>query len=88
MIWLVKCLNALRRWFGYPEKPPAISGDTSILFVLQTKSPRTRAEISEATTISEDQLIPILEKLERHGRISSTFNRQEINRQYWIVKAD
>lgn len=88
MIWVTICLNTMRRWFGYPEIPPAVSGEMSILFVLQTKSPKTRAEISEATQVSEDQLIPILDKLERQGRIRSTFYRQEINKQYWIVRAD
>lgn len=84
MIWL----NAMRRWLGRPEVPPATYGDTSILFVLQAHSPKTRAEIIEATRISEDQIIPILDKLERQGRIRGTFYRQEINKQYWIVRAD
>ncbi len=88
MIWLTKCLNTLRRWSGRPEKPPAISGDTSILFVLQSKSPQTRYQISTATRISEDQLAPILDKLERQGRIKSTFYRQTINKQYWAIRAD
>jgi DNA-binding HxlR family transcriptional regulator len=88
MIWLTKCLNTLRRWSGRPEKPPAVYGDTSILFVLQSKSPQTRAEISAATRISEDQLIPILTKLENQGRIRSTLYRQELSRQYWAIRAD
>jgi DNA-binding MarR family transcriptional regulator len=82
MIWL----NTLRRWFGFPEKPPATYGDTSILFVLQSNSPQTRAQISAATRISEDQLTPILEKLVRIGRIRMTFHH--LDRYYWIIKAD
>jgi hypothetical protein len=65
MIWL----NAVRRWCGYPEKPPAISGEQSVLFVLQTKSPMTLFELGVETEISDDQLRPILVRLERSGRI-------------------
>ena len=82
MIWL----NTLRRWFGFPEKPPAVYGDTSILFVLQSHSPQTRAQISASTRISEDQLRPILEKLVRAGRIRMSYH--SLDAYYWIIRAD
>jgi DNA-binding MarR family transcriptional regulator len=76
-------INAMRRWLGRPEIPLATSGETSILFVLQSHSPKTLAEISEATNISEVQLVPILERLERRGRIRHTF--YHLRKLYWAI---
>ena len=67
----MKWLNAIRRWFGLPEHPPAVTGDTSVLFVLQSVSPRYMSfdEIQTATHIEVEDLRKELERLAWFGKV-------------------
>ncbi len=62
-------LNTLRRWCGRSEVPPAISGEQSVLFVLQNASNMSLWELSKATHISEDDLQPVLSGLAAANKI-------------------
>lgn len=62
-------LNTLRRWFGRPEVPPAISGEQSVLFVLRRASNMPLWKLSEATHIPEDDLRPVLARLAAKNKI-------------------
>ena len=69
----MKWLNTLRRWFGLSEHPPAVSGATSVLFVLQSSIlPMSKAQISAETTIVGSDLEDILCALEQEGRVAVT----------------
>jgi len=63
-------INTLRRWFGFVEHPPAVSGVTSIMFVLQSApAALTFAQIRERTNIVDDDLDGLLEALILEGRV-------------------
>lgn len=69
LIWFVKQLNAIRRWFGKPEHPKPISGVQSVLFVLQAKSPLSFLQLQQQTKILAEDLRRVLLALKNEGRI-------------------
>ena len=75
--------NWFRRLLGRPEHPPAVSGEHSVLFILQSvRSATTLAELSALSRVSEDQLLPIMDKLERTDRICVTSGGPKIDARY------
>lgn len=85
----MKWLNALWRSMGFPEKPSATSGITSVLFVLQSsKSPLSFYDLCEKTKIRGDDLLRVLNGLEREGRVTSIWEGPSDSpyRSYSIVR--
>jgi hypothetical protein len=84
MIWL----NTLRRWLGWEEVPPATNGETSVLFVLQSRSPMSLVSIRDATNIPLADLRPLLDRLERTHRIRSSMAGTAVHpyKVWWIVR--
>lgn len=85
MIWISKVLNRLRQGIGVTEVPPATSGWTSVLFVLNNGKPKTFEQIAIATNINRDNLRTVLSELKLAGRIDSSAAAACM---YWIKKGN
>jgi hypothetical protein len=82
--------NTLRRWFNLPENPPATSGDTSVLFVLESAYPSSLslAELRDMTRIPYGDLRREMERLiwMRKVRVEiEPLGVGDAARRYWIV---
>jgi selenocysteine lyase/cysteine desulfurase len=85
----MKWLNAIKRAFHLEESPPAVSGDTSVLFCLQHKSPMTLGQLLDSTKIPPGDLRLVLDRMEVQGRVRAALGfangRADVDRLYWIV---
>ncbi len=82
--------NTLRRWFKLPEKPPATTGDTSVLFALESAYPGslTLTELRDMTRIPYSDLRREMERLIWMRRVRVHIEPHgfgDAARRYWVI---
>lgn len=76
----------LRRWLGWRKYAPEVTPKTRVLFVLQANSPKSFAELCDATGLPADVLSPVLHELEATGRVRGAYIEAEFGsaKLYWV----